>query len=222
MGSQQYIVAPASMLVPGVLNGSKGPLYYPKSEVIKNHIAWNGMPLTLGHPSDNEGRGTSARNPSIMAKYSLGFVYNTTVSRGKLDAEAWFDIDKTNAIAPEIITRLESGQPIELSTGLFTDNFPVKNKSDYNGRQYVAVAKNYKPDHLAVLLDTRGACSLSDGCGVLVNQASDTHDLVTNCGTCPKDGHGCGCTGCKDKAKKAKKKKLMSLNCSVSSIIKKY
>jgi hypothetical protein len=31
------------------------------------------------------------------------------------------------------------------------------------------VARNYRPDHLAVLPDQRGACSLTDGCGVMVN-----------------------------------------------------
>ena len=43
-------------------------------------------------------------------------------------------------------------------------------KGNYMGKSYTYIAKNYRPDHLAVLPDNSGACSISDGCGVLVNQ----------------------------------------------------
>lgn len=197
IGTTEYLVAPVSMLVPGVLNGSKGPLYYPKEEVTKNVIAWNNMPLTLGHPTEN-GVPRSARIPRILEKFGLGYVFNAHSRNGKLDGEAWFDIDRTLAIEPSIIRKLEAGEPIELSTGLFTENVPVGNTgANYKGRRYVAVAKNYKPDHLAVLIDTRGACSIEDGCGVLVNE-----DLICNCG----DDKSCGC-GCTDKPEPKKKKR---------------
>lgn len=197
IGTTEYLVAPVSMLVPGVLNGSKGPLYYPKEEVTKNVIAWNNMPLTLGHPTEN-GVPRSARIPRILEKFGLGYVFNAHSRNGKLDGEAWFDIDRTLAIEPSIIRKLEAGEPIELSTGLFTENVPVGNTgANYKGRRYVAVAKNYKPDHLAVLIDTRGACSIEDGCGVLVNE-----DLICNCG----DDKSCGC-GCTDKPDPKKKKR---------------
>jgi len=170
LNGTEYLVAPASMLVPGVLNGSRGALFYPKDEVLKNVEAWNMMPLTLGHPNDDAGNPASARRPDIIEKYGLGFVFNATGKNGKLDAEAWFDIRKVNQVSPIIIERLERNEAIELSTGLFTDNTAVKNGGDYKGRKYTHIARNYRPDHLAVLVDTKGACSREDGCGIALNK----------------------------------------------------
>jgi hypothetical protein len=36
MGGRDYLVAPLSLIVPGVLNGSQGPLYYPEEEIARN------------------------------------------------------------------------------------------------------------------------------------------------------------------------------------------
>ena len=58
---------------------------------------------------------------------------------------------------------------MELSTGLFTDNDETAGVSP-KGRNYEAVARNHRPDHMAVLPDQVGACSINDGCGVLVNE----------------------------------------------------
>jgi len=165
MGGRDYVVAPASMLVPGVLNGSQGPLYYPKEEVLKNVEAWNMMPLTLGHTKNEKGEYVSARNPKILEKFGLGFVFNASGKKGKLDGEAWFDVDRTNALAPGVIDKVLSNQQIELSTGLYTEQVPARNKK-HKGRTYDAVVKNLRPDHLAVLLNEKGACSIYDGCGI--------------------------------------------------------
>lgn len=166
LNGRSYIVAPLSMIVPGVLNGSKGPLLYPLPEIQKNADAWNGIPIVVNHPTDEKGNGISARHPKVLEESGIGQVFNTTV-KGKLTAEGWFDVAKTNQVQPSIISSLQSGQPIELSTGLFTKNIP--SKGVFNSKQYTYIATNYRPDHLAVLPDKKGACSLEDGCGVLIN-----------------------------------------------------
>lgn len=168
---REYFVAPLSMIVPGVLNGSKGPLYYPLEEIGKDPDAWNGMPIVVYHPTNNEGKPVSARSPQVLEKHGIGWVFNAQVN-DKLVAEGWFDVEKTKKVDPRILSSLEKGDPLELSTGLFTENEPVKNKEEaiYNGRPYTAIARNYKPDHLAVLPDKKGACSIADGCGVNVNE----------------------------------------------------
>ena len=38
---REYLVAPATLIVPGVLNGSQGPLFYPPDE--RNDRACNGQ-----------------------------------------------------------------------------------------------------------------------------------------------------------------------------------
>ena len=53
VGGREYLVAPLSLIVPGVLNGSRGPLLYPEAEVRRDTSIWNGMPLTKGHPTRN-------------------------------------------------------------------------------------------------------------------------------------------------------------------------
>ena len=46
----KYIVAPAVMVVKGVLPGSQGPLMYEDEDTSAATFNWNGMPLTYGHP----------------------------------------------------------------------------------------------------------------------------------------------------------------------------
>jgi hypothetical protein len=156
--------------VPGVLEGSRGPLLYPPDEVAKNVGAWNGMPLVVYHP-ESDGSHTSARNPSVLTNQGVGTIFNT-VSNGKLSAEAWFDEGRTRNVDRRVLAMLEKGEKIEISTGLYTDNEPAENGATHEGRPYTFVARNYRPDHVAVLPDQKGACSLKDGCGIYNESSS--------------------------------------------------
>jgi hypothetical protein len=167
LNGREYIVAPMTLIVPGVLPGSKGPLYYPQDELAKDPHAWNHMPVVVNHPFHN-GRPVSARRPDIIEKFGIGFVFNTEMNT-KLIAEGWFDVEKTRQVDKRILNSLEASTPLELSTGLFTKDEPAHNGAAYNGTPYVATARDYRPDHLAILPDQQGACGIRDGCGVLVN-----------------------------------------------------
>lgn len=187
---RQYFVAPLVLIVPGVLNGSQGPLYYPPEEIAADPSIWNGMPLTIYHPTDQFGNPTSARDGSLLDR-EVGRVLNARVDkRGRLVAEGWFDVEATRRVDPRVLSSLEAGSPIELSTGLFTRNDTAPPGSAFNGRSYSHVARAYRPDHVAVLPDQVGACSRTDGCGVLVNQFVPILNK-------------CGCKECK-KGKKCK------------------
>lgn len=179
LNGREYLVAPMVMINPGVLNGSQGPLYYPFDEIQKTAGAWNHMPVVVNHPTNN-GKPISARSPEVLERYGIGFVFNTTTEDGKLKAEAWIDLDKAALVDNRIVDSLLSGNKIELSTGLFTDNEPADEGATYNGKNYQYTARNYRPDHLAILPDQIGACSVTDGCGVLVNCECEDK---TNC-TC--------------------------------------
>jgi hypothetical protein len=169
----EYLIAPATMIVPGVLDGSQGPLLYDLDDIKKSAHLWNGIPVVVNHPKNN----VSARSPSILEKQGVGQVFNTEVN-GKLTTEVWFDVNKTRKVDSRILTALGSSTPIPLSTGLFTD---IESSSgELNGQSYKAIARNYQPDHLAILLDDVGACSVKDGCGVLINQGTQiTAELVS-------------------------------------------
>jgi hypothetical protein len=165
---RNYLVAPMTLINPGVLNGSKGPLLYPPEEVASRPQKWNGVPIVVYHPH-RLGQPVSAAEPGILDSQGVGEVRNAT-SNGKLQAEGWFDVQKMQKINPVLLQRLLKNEAIELSTGLYTDN--EDRSGTFNGRPYTAIARNYKPDHLAILPDQTGACSIKDGCGVLVNSSS--------------------------------------------------
>lgn len=169
INGRHYWEVPLSLIVPGVLNGSQGSLYYPPAECCRNIDAWNGMPLTYYHPLDG-GQHVSARDPDALDRHGIGFVARAKFSGNKLRASGFFDIEQVkNAdkrFGGGLYDKLRTGQPVELSTGLFTDNHPADPGATFNGRPYQFIAKNYKPDHVAVLPDQVGACSLKDGCGV--------------------------------------------------------
>lgn len=193
LNGRHYLVAPVTMLVPGVLSGSQGPLLYPADEVAKDVQRWNHVPVTLGHPTDGHGRPISGRTAQALEKYQLGFILNTRFD-GALRAEAWFDEELVRRKAPTLLDRLRSRTVTELSTGLFTTDQPVANGVHSDGRPYVAVAREYRPDHLAILLDVKGACSAKDGCGVLVNETQGEQTSPARQCTCKDPG---SCDECK-------------------------
>ena len=167
-----HIVAPTTLIVPGVLNGSQGPILYTAEENRRNPEAWNHMPLVVYHSTDQNGNPVSARTPEELNKRSVGVLLNVhTEDDGRLVGESWFDEADTLRVDPRITNALNDGRSIEISTGLAVTVAPAPENAAHNGVAYNAVAGNYRPDHLAILPDQIGACSLSDGCGVN-NQAS--------------------------------------------------
>lgn len=179
-----YYVAPVKMIVPGVLNGSEGKGFYSAEENRKKVNAWNGRPLMATSHPKRDGRFVSALSPDIFDKQYVGDVFNAEVNdAGELIAEAWFDVDKTRKVDDRIVKNLESGKPIELSTGLGLDKKPAEEGATFNGESYDWVATNYDPDHLAILTESIGACSIKDGCGVLVNEEGLEASLRERFGT---------------------------------------
>jgi uncharacterized protein DUF2213 len=165
LAGRDYLVAPLVLISPGVLRGSVGPLMYTLADIQASADSWNGMPIVRNHPQGPGGRSISARNPHVWNKYGLGYVYNVRVN-GKLIAEAWIDVEKTRRVDPNILFAVEQGRQLEVSTGLGVTR--EQTIGVYGGKSYKAIARNYQPDHLAILTDQRGACSLLDGCGLNV------------------------------------------------------
>lgn len=179
---KEWLVAPATSIVEGVLSGSQGPLLYPADEISRNVAAWDLVPITLFHPSDpitNEP--LPAKAPGVPARQWIGDVRNS-VYRGKLQHALWFDVERTRAadsrFGTDVYGKLTRGEPIELSTGLYTRNDEAPPNSNHNGRLYTHVARDYRPDHIAVLPGQVGACSVADGCGVLINSGAAARPSV--------------------------------------------
>lgn len=170
---RSYRVAPATLIVSGVLpggdvNGKTVKCFYPDDELMRDPMAWNHMPIVLYHPVVN-GQHVSARTPDILSSQGMGFVFHASY-KDKLKAELWFDVEHTRRVDGRVLNSLETAKPIELSTGLLAElEDAPEGAKDSQGREYDYIARNYRPDHVAILPDMVGACSLKDGCGVLVN-----------------------------------------------------
>jgi hypothetical protein len=163
MEGREYLVVPMVMITNGVHTGSKGELNYPEEELSKTPEAWNMKPVVVYHPVIN-GVGVSACDPEIVDAYKIGLIMNTRYDEGALRAEAWIEAERASLVDNRVLAGVQNGEMMEVSTGLFTDN------KDENG---AIVARNYRPDHLAILPDQVGACSIADGAGLCRNQAED-------------------------------------------------
>ena len=178
MEGRDYIVAPMVMMVEGVHKGSRGAMYYPEDELAKNHQVWNHKPVVVYHPTMN-GQGVSACDPAIIDINKVGVIMNTRwdAKTKKLRAEAWMEPDRLSKVDDRVLPALENNQMMEVSTGVFTDK--EVSSGEWNGEEYDAIARNHGPDHLAILPDKIGACSIEDGGGLLqMNEAQD--EVVQN------------------------------------------
>lgn len=162
-----HLVVPVVMMVEGVHNGSQGALLHEISELGKFPDSWNGIPVVIYHPTKDD-EPVSANSPEIIDTRTVGRVYNTTVEGKKLKAEVWFDEDKLNSISEDTLLAINESKEIEVSLGMFTEN--EEKEGEYEGEKYVGIAKNHRPDHLAILPDEKGACSCADGCGIGANK----------------------------------------------------
>ncbi len=172
MEGRPYLVVPMVMLTEGVHAGSNGPLYYPPEELSKTPVVWNHKPIVIYHPTMN-GQAISACEPDVINTRKVGLIMNTSFAKGKLKAEAWLEADRLKAVDERVVKAIEAGQMVEVSTGLFTDNEDVE--GDWKGEKYTSIARNYRPDHLAILPDQKGACSIADGGGLLRNQSGEAN-----------------------------------------------
>lgn len=154
---KDFLVLPAVLLTEGVHNG----LYYPPEEIAKFPAAWNNRPIPIHHPQEN-GKPISCNTPNVLTG-CVGMVFNTKYEEGKLKAELWVDQQKLKDLDTWTFYHLQAQKPIDISTGLWSDEINVK--GEWRGEPYSAVIANIRPDHVALLPGQQGACSWKDGCG---------------------------------------------------------
>lgn len=156
-----YLIAPVVAIREGVLND----MLVLAEEFGKYPEAWNGRPVPLSHPKRN-GEYVSANSPDIWANETPGTLWNVALDGDRLKGEIWIDLEKAEKIgepATDVVERLRAGDPIEVSTGYFADL--EETAGTWNGKSYIGIARNIRPDHLALLPNEIGACSWEDGCG---------------------------------------------------------
>ena len=158
---RDHLVAPVVAIREMVLDSG----FLPAAEIGRFVEAWNGIPLVMDHPTER-GVPVSANRPEILERRGVGRLWNVRLEDGRLLGELWIDVEKARRLggeALEALARLERGQPLEVSTGYFTDEEAVE--GSFRGRRYEKVQRNLRPDHVALLPNAVGACSWADGCG---------------------------------------------------------
>jgi hypothetical protein len=137
----------------------------PAEEISRFVDAWNGIPLPLGHPRVND-LAVSANTPEYVEQ-SLGRFWNARFEHDRLQGELWVDVERCTRLGGDalaVLERLRAGQPLEVSTAYWA--YPPDDTAGiHNGRAYIGIHRNLRPDHLALLPNDVGACCWSDGCG---------------------------------------------------------
>ena len=165
-----HIIVPVVMMVEGVHAGSGGPILYTAKELGMIPESWNGIPVTINHPS-KEGANISANSPEVLNKEVIGRVFNSIMDGTKLKAEVWLDEAYMIENNPDVLAHITEGLPLDVSVGVFSDYDPVPGQ--FEGMQYNEAAKNLRPDHLALLPGGTGACSWDAGCGIRANSNNE-------------------------------------------------
>ncbi len=174
---REHLVAPVIMMVEGVHCGSMGPSLYLAEEFSITPAIWNGVPLPVFHPEE-DGQYVSANDPAIIEAQSVGRLYNVHFDEEskKLKGEIWVDIARAMEIDSTLVPHIESGRPLDVSTAHWSEDDPTTGV--WNNEEYIAIVRNIRPDHLALLPGEEGACSWRDGCGVRANTEKEGGDLV--------------------------------------------
>lgn len=168
----EYAIATITGIVPGVLAGSDGAIFYPESHTRNSTRHWDGMPIVVYHPYDPiDGTPLSAGSPGVVDRQGIGTIRNS-VYRKKLKHEAWIDLEKARKVDQRVYNAVINGDVMEVSSGLYLNKVPAPAGSVYNGKVYEYIARDFKPDHMAILPDQVGACSVKDGCGLHVNEGT--------------------------------------------------
>jgi len=158
----EYLVAPVTFIKSMDLHRG----YVPKREVEKATDEWPGTPVIADHPRDEYGKLVSINNPTAD-KSPIGFIDNTeTKVNGDAETrgEVWINVEKTESIggeASEIKEELASNRTIGVSASYGGIRLP---SGEYDGEERNRVVGNLRPDHVALLRDREGRCSITDGC----------------------------------------------------------
>ena len=162
MFGRDFMVAPVVAVKAGVLNGQ----LLPAEEISAFYQAWNGRPLVMRHPTDASGEYLSANSPRVLEAHQLGQLFGVEAKNDRLTGEAWFDVDLSGKSqdGQNVLATLRNGGVVEVSTAYWC--VIEAGQGVANGVPYDGIQRAIRPDHLAILPDELGACSVEDGCGV--------------------------------------------------------
>jgi hypothetical protein len=154
----------------------------PGDELARSIRGWNGVPITISHPTLNDG---SANVPAPDVAI-IGRFYNAAWENEgrRMSGEYWIDVAEAGKYTEgqAILNKVKAGEVLETSTGYWAED--ENHPGEFGGRQYKTIHRNLLPDHIAVFsTGVSGACSIKDGCGV--NRNAGVVQNCAECGECP-------------------------------------
>lgn len=170
-----HLVIPCIAIKQGVLNN----IFYSSNELESFASSWNGVPVPVNHPMDANGTHVTANSTSCENTVNIGRFYNVEWDSNllALKGEIWINIPKAKKLGYiHLVERLENGEVMEVSTGLFGN--AIEDKGMYNNVSYEFTISNIRPDHLALLPNDKGACSIDDGCGAMRTNSKSFWDKI--------------------------------------------
>lgn len=174
--------------------------YYPAEPLAAGVKSLEGKPAPAGHPRDDKGRAISAANGDALLTSYIGAVCKNARHEGgrtlvdvvvnEAQARAHPDGVKLVARLDAAITGTNS-EPIHVSTGLFHDS--IRTNGEIGGRAYDEIVTNIRYDHLAILLNEKGAGTPDDGVGMWLNEAGEEEPVeVVTLNTTAEDKRSAG------------------------------
>lgn len=125
---------------------------YRPGELLKSNYRWlQGIPVTILHPEDG------VTDSQMAVGQVVGVEWDDTQNRAITDLELW-----ASKCPPELITKIEAGESIDVSTGYYAGQAPTPGK--WGDQPYSEIENSLFFDHLAIV--PLGACTSSDGCGI--------------------------------------------------------
>lgn len=163
---REHVVAPVTLVREMVLKGEMLPF----EEIEATQLAWNAKPTTITHPRNDNGDFVPASAPAQVESHAAGSLFGVegrSASRS-LQGEVWIDRERSAAVAESLdrddpAELLLNDETIEVSVGYWYERFAAD--GEFEDEEFDAVQVGIQPDHLALLPNAEGECSIADGCG---------------------------------------------------------
>ncbi len=179
-----------------VMNG----MLYPGDQLANSVATLEGKPAPAGHPKDSAGRYISAANgEALLTSYAGAICRNARHEGGRtlVDVVVNEQQAKAHPDGARIVERLEAAmngsnaEPIHVSTGLFC--VPITANGESGGKAYTRIANHIEYDHLALLLNERGAGTPEQGVGMFLNASGEPEPVEeVRVNTAPEDKRSAG------------------------------
>jgi hypothetical protein len=159
---------------------------YPADQLAAGVASLEGKPAPAGHPKNAAGQHISALNGEALASSWIGsYCTNARHVGGRTLADIVVNEAQAKAhpSGEKLVERLDAAisganaDPIHVSTGLVLQEIAANGES--LGKKYTRIATNIHYDHLAILLNEKGAGTPEQGVGMFLNSEGAEEEVET-------------------------------------------